>query len=79
MAVTNLDPNRAVRINAAVAGAPVRWARGEVLTAPRVDAVNTFAAPDTVSPKAFNGQAAGTNGVVLDIPAKSIVVVQVGS
>jgi alpha-N-arabinofuranosidase len=79
MAVTNLDPNRSVRINAAVAGAPVRWARGEVLTAPRVDAVNTFVAPDTVSPKAFNGQAAGGNGVVLDIPAKSIVVVQVGS
>jgi alpha-N-arabinofuranosidase len=79
MAVTNLDPNRSVRIDAAVAGTPVRWARGEVLTAPRVDAVNTFAAPETVSPKAFSGQAAGANGVTLDIPAKSIVVVQVGS
>jgi alpha-N-arabinofuranosidase len=79
MAVTNLDPNHAVRVETAIAGETVRWARGRVLTAPRFDAVNSFTAPDTVSPKAFTGRASGKNNIALDIPAKSVVVVQVGS
>jgi len=79
MAVTNLDPNRPARVETAIAGESVRWARGRVLTAPRFDAVNSFTSPDTVSPKAFTGRVSGKNKVSLDIPAASIVVVQVGA
>lgn len=76
LAVTNIDPNRPARIVANFAGLKARSARGEVLTAPNVNSVNTFAAPNTVSPKPFD--ATGTqNGLPLDLPAKSIVVVQI--
>lgn len=78
LTVTNLDPNRPARIEASFKGVTARTARGQVLTAPRVDSINTFAAPNTVAPKPFTGSA-GRNGVVLDLPAKSIVVVEIGS
>ncbi len=78
LTVTNLDPNRPARIEASFKGVTARTARGQVLTAPRVDSINTFAAPNIVAPKPFTGSA-GRNGVVLDLPAKSIVVVEIGS
>jgi len=76
LAVTNLDPNRPARIVASFAGLKARSARGEVLTAPNVNSVNTFASPNTVSPKPYDATAT-QNGVPLDLPAKSIVVVQI--
>ena len=76
LTVTNIDPNRPARIEARFAGITVRGARGEVLTAPRFDSVNSFAAPDAVSPKPFAGTAS-RGGITLDVPAKSVVVVQI--
>jgi alpha-N-arabinofuranosidase len=75
LAVTNLDPARPASILASVAGTKAASAHGQVLTAPRVDAVNTFEAPGAVTPKPFTAKA-GRDGLKLDIPAKSIVVVQ---
>jgi len=75
LAVTNLDPARPASIVADLAGAKVSSARGQILTAPRVDAVNTFETPDAVVPKPFNAKAERGN-LKLDVPAKSIVVVQ---
>jgi alpha-N-arabinofuranosidase len=75
LAVTNLDPSRPASILADLSGAKATNARGQVLTAPRVDAVNTFEAPAAVTPKPFTAKA-GRDGLKLDIPAKSIVVVQ---
>lgn len=75
LAVTNLDPAKPVTIQAALAGAKASGAKGQVLTAPRVDAVNTFEAPEAVSPKAYAAKA-GASGLDLKIPAKSILVVQ---
>ena len=56
LAVTNLDPNRPVTIEASLAGLTPRSAAGETLTAPRVDSVNTFEAPNTVVPEADLGE-----------------------
>lgn len=51
LAVTNIDPNKPVTIEAALAGLRVGAAEGETLHAPSIDAVNTFEDPDTVAPK----------------------------
>lgn len=75
LAVTNLDPRRAAAIQATVEDAAVSRASGHVITAGRVDAVNTFEAPQTVVPKPFSARA-GAKGLTLDIPAKSVVVVK---
>jgi alpha-L-arabinofuranosidase len=76
LAITNLDPNRSVTLRATISGTRALSAVGEVLTAKRVDAVNTFEDPGLVAPQPFRGEArVGSLG--LDIPAKSLVVVQV--
>ncbi|HWR17225.1 MAG TPA: alpha-L-arabinofuranosidase C-terminal domain-containing protein [Terriglobales bacterium] len=51
LAITNLDPNQTLEIEANVGG---KAASGETLSAPKVDSVNTFDAPETVSPKRFS-------------------------
>lgn len=48
VALTNLDPNRPADFAISVPGSK---AYGQVLSAPKIDSINTFAAPNTVSPK----------------------------
>jgi alpha-L-arabinofuranosidase len=45
-----------------------------VLTSDKMDAHNTFANPNTIAPKAYSAIVKGGK-LVLDIPAKSVVVV----
>ena len=75
LAVSNLDPNRATDVSLDVSGAAVKRARGETLTAPKVDSVNTFDAPRTVVPKAFSAQASGGQLKLRLAPASITVVV----
>jgi alpha-N-arabinofuranosidase len=53
VALTNIDYNRPVDVALAVAGRAVGGASGQVLAAPRADSVNSFAAPDSVTPVAL--------------------------
>ncbi|WP_448664214.1 alpha-N-arabinofuranosidase [Sphingomonas sp. CJ20] len=76
VAVTNLDPNKPATVKASFAGVRARGATGQVLTAPRVDSVNTFDKPDAVTPRPYTAKASG-DGVTLELPAKSILVVQI--
>ncbi|HEY4340033.1 MAG TPA: alpha-L-arabinofuranosidase C-terminal domain-containing protein [Steroidobacteraceae bacterium] len=76
LAAVNLDPERPVRIRASFAGTSVRIARGQVLTAGHVDSVNTFDSPRLVQPVPIEG-AASAGALVLDLPAKSVSVLQV--
>jgi len=74
LAVTNLDPHRATQIAVDVPGMKFKRARGETLTAPRVDSVNTFDTPNTVAPKSFQAQAAG-GSLKLSLAPASVTVV----
>ncbi|MDR7114689.1 alpha-L-arabinofuranosidase C-terminal domain-containing protein [Caulobacter sp. BE254] len=73
LSVTNLDPARAATID--LAGFKAASASGQLLTASRVDAINTFDAPNTVAPKPYSAKASA-KGLMLEVPAKSILVVQ---
>jgi alpha-L-arabinofuranosidase len=59
LSVSNLDPNRAAEIAVEVKGTKFKRARGETLAAPRVDSVNTFESPKTVSPRPAAAQVSG--------------------
>ena len=59
LAVTNLDPNRSVAVEASLAGITPRSAAGETLTAPRVDSVNSFEAPSDRRSEADRGEDPG--------------------
>jgi alpha-N-arabinofuranosidase len=76
LALAALDPERATDVILDVSDVKVREARGETLTAPRVDSVNTFAAPGTVTPKPF--RATATAGKLrLSLAPASVTVVEI--
>jgi alpha-L-arabinofuranosidase len=74
--ITNLDPNRPVDIEATLAGITAKSAVGETLTAPKVDSVNTFDAPDTVVPKPISAKFQGSK-LALKLEPKSVTVISV--
>jgi len=76
VAVTNIDPKQPAEITLDIAGTAARRATGQVLTAASVDAVNSFTAPETVTPKPIAASARGGK-LVVTLPAKSVAVLAV--
>ncbi|MGO9165455.1 MAG: alpha-N-arabinofuranosidase [Candidatus Sulfotelmatobacter sp.] len=74
--ITNLDPNLAVEIEVSLAGITAKSAAGEILTAPKVDSVNTFDAPNTVVPKPVSAKVQ-SGKLILKLEPKSVTVVAV--
>jgi alpha-N-arabinofuranosidase len=77
LALTNVDPNRPAEIEATLAGVTATAATGETLTAPKVDSVNTFEAPNTVAPKPVAAKVQGGK-LNLKLEPKSVTVISVG-
>jgi alpha-L-arabinofuranosidase len=76
LALTNVDPNAPAEIAVTVAGFAPRAASGETLTAPAVDSVNTFDAPNTVAPRPATVKVDG-NRVSVTLAPKSVTVIGV--
>jgi alpha-N-arabinofuranosidase len=74
--ITNVDPNRPVEIVVDLPGIAVKSAAGQTLTAPNVDSVNTFDAPNAVLPKAITGQVRD-GSVDLKLEPKSVSVISI--
>lgn len=53
LAITNVDPHQSAELEVSLAGINAKSAAGETLTAPKVDSVNTFDAPNPVVPNQF--------------------------
>jgi alpha-N-arabinofuranosidase len=49
--ITNLDPQKPLVIDAELTGLKAKSAKGEILTAPNVDSINTFDVPGAVVPR----------------------------
>lgn len=76
--LTNVDPNNTVEIEVNISAINANTASGETLTAPRVDSVNTFDAPNTVAPKSINAKI--QNGkLTIKLDPKSVTVVSLGN
>ena len=74
--ITNLDANQPVEIEVSLAGVTPESAAGQTLTAPEVDSVNTFEAPNTVVPKPIPAKVQG-NKLSLKLEPKSVTVLSV--
>lgn len=72
VALANLDPDRPARVATNLRGA----GQGRVLTAPTMDAHNSFASADAVVPAPY-AATPRDGALTLDLPPKSIVVVTV--
>ncbi len=73
---TNADPNRPIAVECKLEGVSATAVSGRVLTAPAINSVNTFAAPDTVAPQAFDGATLAGGNLRVTLPAKSVVVLE---
>jgi alpha-N-arabinofuranosidase len=76
LAITNVDPSRPVEIEANLAGITAKSASGQTLTAPKVDSVNAFDAPNTVAPKPISVKAQDGK-LALTLEPKSVTVISV--
>jgi alpha-N-arabinofuranosidase len=76
LAVTNVDPSQPAEIEVNLTGATAKSASGEMLTAPKVDSINTFDAPNTVVPKSASAKVQGGK-ITLKVEPKSVTVVSV--
>ena len=77
VAVTNVDPEQGVEIATEFQGITAKAVKGETLTAPKVDSVNTFDAPGTVAPRPASAKVVAGGRVSLQLPAKSVTVVSI--
>jgi alpha-N-arabinofuranosidase len=74
--ITNVDPNRPVEVELSLAGMTAKSASGHTLTAPKVDSVNSFEAPNTVVPKPISAKVQGGR-LALTLEPKSVTVISV--
>jgi alpha-L-arabinofuranosidase len=72
--ITNLDPEEPTEVEAELAGSQVKSAAGEMLTAPKVDSVNSFEAPNAVAPKPVSAKVQDGK-LALKLEPKSVTVV----
>ncbi len=74
LSLANTSPSQPVTVTVALKGLAAASVSGRVLTAPAMNAHNTFAAPDTVQPSAFDGASLKGETLEVRLPAKAVVV-----
>ncbi len=74
LAIANTNPHKAEVLNINAKGLNAKKATGQVLTSDKMDTHNTFANPNAIAPKAYSAEAK-SGALLLNIPAKSVVVV----
>lgn len=72
VSLVNLSPDTAARVSTNLEGN----AAGRIITGPAIDTHNTFDNPETIVPQDYTATANG-EGIVFDLPAKSVVVVTI--
>lgn len=73
VALANADPNRSITVTTTLTGLSATRATGQILTAPAINAINTFDAPNAVVPAAFNDARVDGGRLTVTLPAKSVV------
>jgi alpha-N-arabinofuranosidase len=76
LSIVNLDPVRAAEVATTLTGPAVKSVTGEVLTAPAMNAMNTFDRPEAVRPARFDGHKLQGSQLTLSLPPKSVVVLE---
>jgi len=72
----NCDPNKPVVVECKLAGIAAKSVSGRVLTADAMNAHNTFAAPNSIAPKNFDGAQLDGDTLRVTLPAKSVAMVE---
>jgi alpha-N-arabinofuranosidase len=76
LSLANLHHDQPASVKCAVKGAKTANVTGRILTTPAINTINTFDAPDRVKPAAFAGAKAAGDGLTIELPARSVVVLE---
>ena len=76
LSLVNTHPRDAATLTVTLDGIAPSLVTGRVLTAPAMNAHNTFEAPDAVIPTAFSGARLSGNTLEVRLPAKSVVILE---
>ena len=76
LGITNVDPNQPVEVEISLTGINAKSTTGETLTAPKVDSVNTFNSPNTVTTKSVSAKVQGGK-LALRLEPKSVTIISV--
>ena len=75
--MTNLNPEKAAQLTCELSGTDRRSVKkGEIISADKMNARNDFGKPEQVSLKAFSAVKMEKNMLKVDLPAKSIIMVE---
>jgi len=74
--LVNLDPHKTINVSTMISNLPWKAVDGQVLTAAKYTAVNTFDAPHTVQPAKFNGAKKNGNNLNVSLPPQSVVLLE---
>jgi alpha-L-arabinofuranosidase len=77
ISIVNLDPDHPADVSTTLKGLAARKVTGRILTADAIDAHNTFDHPSAVQPADFSGFDLEPAGLLLHLPAKSVVVLEI--
>jgi alpha-N-arabinofuranosidase len=77
LSLVNLDPHQANKVTVKITGVVAKQITGRVLTAATMDAHNTFDKPQAVKPAPFNDFNLGGEEVAVNLPSKSVVVLEI--
>jgi alpha-N-arabinofuranosidase len=77
LSLCNLDPVQDRRLSCELRGMQITRMTGRVLTAEAINAHNTFDQPTAVKPVTFNAATLTGSGIQIDMPARSVVVLEI--
>jgi alpha-N-arabinofuranosidase len=79
LSVANLDPHNSITLRSGISGVSAKSAVGRILTAAETNTHNTFTNLTAVKPAEFSGITVTNDKVQMELPPKSVVVVEIGS
>ena len=77
VSIVNIDPNNSNSLTIDVRGSDVSKVSGRILTAEKINSMNTFEDDTRVKPEAFKEITLRKGQIKVDLPAKSIVVIRI--
>ena len=76
LSLANADPKNPITLSCKLVGASSKSVSGRILTAPTFTAHNTFADPNAVTPRNFEGAKLTGDALTVTLPAKSVVMLE---
>jgi alpha-L-arabinofuranosidase len=76
ISLVNIDPTKKNTVRVPLQGLPSKSIQGQILASAKFTDINTFDQPNKVHSAAFNGAKKSGNELVVEMPAASIVVLE---